>query len=64
MTEKRSAYLDAGSPLACFLPSCRKPFEATCVRGKDGHFYCSHECADQGEKSDLSRVETFKQKQG
>jgi hypothetical protein len=63
MTEKSSAYLAAGSPLSCFLPSCRKPFAGTCVHGNDGHFYCSHGCADQGEKIDLSRVELLKRKQ-
>jgi hypothetical protein len=63
MTEKRSAYLHAGSPLSCFLPSCRKSFDGTCVHANDGHFYCSHTCADQGEKIDLTRVEDFKRKQ-
>ena len=63
MTEKRSAYLEAGSPLCCFLPSCRKPFEATCVHANDGHFYCSHVCADQGEKVDLRRIEPMRRKQ-
>lgn len=59
MTEqpKRSRYLQAGSPIACFLPSCRKPFLGSCTRGNDGHFYCSHQCADAGEKIDLTHVE-------
>ncbi len=57
---KPSAYLEAGSPLSCFLPSCRKPFQGTCFHGNDGHFYCSHDCADQGEKIDLTHVENFK----
>ena len=59
MTDKPkvSPYLQAGSPLCCFLPSCRMPFKGTCTRGNDGHFYCSHECADQGERFDLARVE-------
>ena len=37
---KASRYLAAGSPLSCFLPSCRKLFIGTCIHGKDGHFYC------------------------
>src|SRR5690349_15244413 len=64
MTEqpKLSRYLQAGSPISCFLPSCRKPFLGTCVRGSDGHFYCSNECADEGDKVDLSRVEQLQVK--
>jgi hypothetical protein len=53
----KSPYLEAGSPLSCFLPSCRQPFRGRCFRGNDGHFYCSAECADAGERIDLSRVE-------
>ena len=34
-----SAYLKAGSPVSCFLPSCHKPFEGSCVHGNDGHFF-------------------------
>ncbi len=59
MTEdgpKLSAYLEAGSPLSCFLPSCRKPFIGMCVHANDGHFYCSHDCADEGEKLGLREV--------
>ena len=59
MTEETSRYLAAGSPLACFLPSCRKPFLGACTRGNDFHFYCSKECADEGEKAQLSHVETL-----
>ena len=55
-----SRYQQAGSPLSCFLPSCRKPFLGTCVHANDGHFYCSGACADEGAKLDLTRVEDFK----
>ena len=58
--EKPSRYLQAGSPICCFLPSCRKPFLGTCIRANDGHFYCSHACADFGEKNDLSKVEQLR----
>ena len=59
---KPSRYLAAGSPQICFLPSCRKPFEQSCVRGKDGHFYCSPACAEIGGKLDLSQVEELRPK--
>lgn len=63
MTElKSSAYLEAGSPLSCFLPSCRKPFLGRCFHANDGHFYCSAECADQGVKVDLAKVEQLKKR--
>jgi hypothetical protein len=42
---KLSHYLQAGSPLVCFLPSCRQPFLGRCVHANDGHFYCSGACA-------------------
>ena len=58
--EKTSRYLEAGSPLCCYLPNCKKPFLGTCVHGNDGHFYCSHACADFGEKIDLSKVEQLR----
>ena len=61
--EKQSRYLAAGSPPACFLPSCRKVFEETCVRGKDGHYYCSPPCAEIGGKLDMSHVEDLRPKQ-
>jgi len=57
---KSSRYLSAGSPRTCFLPSCRKPFEQSCVRGKDEHFYCSPACAEIGGKLDLGRVEELR----
>ena len=62
MTEKQSRYPQAGSPLRCFLPSCPKPFLGACTRGNDGHFYCSGECTDQGQKMNLSRVEQMPQR--
>ena len=57
---KLSKYQQAGSPITCFLPSCRKPFVDTCVRANDGHFYCSHECADLAAKVDLRHVQPFR----
>ncbi len=59
---KGSRYLSAGSPICCFLPSCRKPFLGSCIRGNDGHFYCSHGCADDGDKIDLTHVEPLKRR--
>ena len=56
---KLSKYLQAGSPICCFLPSCRKPFLGTCIHANDGHFYCSHGCADEGTKVDLTHIEQF-----
>ena len=56
---KLSKYLQAGSPICCFLPSCRKPFLGTCIHANDGHFYCSHGCADEGAKVDLTHIEQF-----
>ena len=55
-----SFYVAAGSPTRCFLPSCHKPFDNTCFRGKDSHYYCSKECAELGEKMDLGRVEELR----
>jgi len=57
-----SRYLEAGSPICCFLPSCRNPFRGTCIHANDGRFYCSHDCAEEGAKIDLSQVETLKRK--
>ena len=54
---KLSKYLQAGSPICCFLPSCRKPFLGACIHANDGHFYCSHGCADEGQKAALANVE-------
>jgi hypothetical protein len=56
MTEpKSSRYLEAGSPICCFL--CQTPFLGRCISGRDGHFYCSHECAD---KVDMTHVEPLR----
>jgi len=55
-----SRYLEAGSPICCFLPGCGKPFSNHCIRGQDGHFYCSHECADEAAKTDLTHVERLR----
>jgi hypothetical protein len=41
-----SRYMDRGAPKHCFLPSCRRLFEAACVHGEDGHYYCSQQCTD------------------
>ena len=59
---KPRPYLQAGSPLSCFLPSCRKPFTGTCIHANDGHFYCSGPCTDEGAKLDLTRVQDLKRK--
>src|SRR3954469_86159 len=56
MSEKRSKYVEAGSPISCFLPSCQHRFLGRCTRGMEGHYYCSQDCADQGKKFDLSKV--------
>jgi hypothetical protein len=57
---KLSRYLQAGSPICCFLPSCQKPFLGTCIHANDGHFYCSLGCVDEAYKVDLTRVETLR----
>ena len=57
---KPSRYLEAGSPVSCFLHGCQKPFLGTCIHAEDGHFYCSHECAEEGQKADLSNVKLLK----
>ena len=57
---KLSKYLQAGSPSSCFLQSCRKPFLGTCIHANDGHFYCSRECAEIGEKANLANVEQLR----
>lgn len=54
--QRRSKYLEAGSPLSCFLPSCRQPFLGRCVHANDGHFYCSGACAQEATGMDLSHV--------
>ncbi len=48
MSEKRSRYLEAGSPTSCRLSVCWKPFLGRCTRGNDGYYYCSQTCADHG----------------
>jgi hypothetical protein len=60
--KKISAYVQAGSPQNCFLPSCRKLFSDHCVHGKDGHFYCCQACAEIGSELDLRRVEDLNAK--
>jgi len=57
---KLSRYLQAGSPIRCFLPSCQKTFLGTCVHSSDGHFYCSQECAEEGNKVHLLHVQTLR----
>jgi hypothetical protein len=44
--------------------SCRRPFLGKCVRANDGHFYCSNECADEGDKIDLTHVAPLKRAKG
>jgi hypothetical protein len=55
--EKRSRYIAAGSPQECFLPSCRKSFQDSCVRGKNEGFYCSQACAEIGGSLDRALAE-------
>jgi hypothetical protein len=58
---KVSRYLAAGSPVRCQLPACQTPFDGTCFCGNDGKFYCSHACADQGERErPRAKVEQFR----
>jgi hypothetical protein len=58
---KTSRYLAAGSPISCFLHSCRKPSLGTCIHANDGHFYCSHGCADEGERErPVSKIEQLR----
>jgi hypothetical protein len=58
---KISRYLEAGSPVSCHLASCRKSFLGTCIHANDGHFYCSHGCAAEGEKKRPSaKIQQFK----
>jgi hypothetical protein len=56
VSEKRSKYVEAGSPVFCLLPSCNQPFLDRCTRGSDGHFYCSQGCADEGRTVNLKEV--------
>jgi hypothetical protein len=60
---KESPYVKGGSPATCFLPSCGKSFVASCFRAKNGHFYCSHVCADEGQEMDLSHVQLLRRNQ-
>jgi hypothetical protein len=57
-----SRYLSAGAPTACFNPSCRTPFEGSCVRGDDNHFYCSAACAQVKPEIDIGELEAHRQK--
>jgi hypothetical protein len=57
-----SRYAAAGAPTKCFLPLCWRPFESTCLHGRDGHYYCSTECAEKGTAMDLTRVEELRPK--
>ena len=58
---KTYRYLEAGSPIHCFLYTCQKPFLGTCVHANDGHFYCSHGCAEEGEKrAPTAKIEHFR----
>jgi hypothetical protein len=56
MSEKRSKYVEAGSPNSCFLPTCNKAFWPECTRGSDGHYYCSQECTEKGIRHHLGEV--------
>lgn len=47
-----SRYLAAGAPIRCQNPSCSKPFEGSCQRGEDDHYYCGEACARAGRGTD------------
>jgi len=55
---KTSRYLEAGSPIFCFLHSCRKPFLGTCVHG-DTTVSIGR---TKGQKTDLVNVEQLKRR--
>jgi hypothetical protein len=59
---KLSPYLEAGAPKQCFLPGCRKPFEQTCFRGMDNHYYCSAQCGEVGLNAELLKIELLRKK--
>jgi hypothetical protein len=52
----QSTYVAAGSPTRCFLPSCQKPFESSCYRVEDDHYYCSEACAKIGVEVEFAKV--------
>lgn len=61
---KVSRYLAAGSPVRCQLPACQTLFAGTCFSGNDWKFYCSHACADQGERErPTAIIEQFRARQ-
>ena len=60
--QRPSGYVLAGSPDHCFLPTCRKPFAATCVHGQDGHYYCSEECTAEAKKMGLAAVQELRRR--
>jgi hypothetical protein len=57
LTGRNCRTIQAGSPLSCFLPSCRKPCIGRCVHANDGHFYCSEGCAEEGARMDMAHIE-------
>jgi hypothetical protein len=44
------------------LPLCWKPFSTIAIHARDGHYYCSAECAENASTLDLSRVEELRPK--
>ena len=61
-SDKKSRYIEAGSPQRCFLPSCKNLFEDRCFRGKDDRFYCTDVCANEGFGIDLTTVEPLRKR--
>jgi hypothetical protein len=59
---RKSAYLHAGAPTHCFLPSCRKRFDNTCCHGRDGHYYCSQDCTDVARELGLAQVQELRRR--
>jgi hypothetical protein len=59
---KPSRYFDAGSPMRCFLPSCKNLFDGKCHRGDDDRYYCSAECASEGIDENLKVVEPIRKR--
>jgi hypothetical protein len=59
---KVSAYVKAGCPTKCFLPLCWKKFNGAAIHARDGHYYCSTECAEKGTRFNPKRVEELRPK--
>jgi len=49
---RKSRYVEAGSPMRCFQPSCKNLFDGKCYRGDDDRYYCSELCVNEGFNAD------------